>query len=69
MLNELKENAAKPNAAKRTKKSKQQIIAAPASSDNIDRGTTNKIKRKLRKTTSEIITSSQATRAISTVQT
>ncbi len=56
-LNELKEKASKPNPRQRIKTSTKKIT------------TTNKRTRKLPKETNETITSSQATRALSTIQT
>ncbi|CAF1295999.1 unnamed protein product [Rotaria sordida] len=55
--------------AKRIKKSNKQITTTSISSDRIDTVTTKKTTRKLAKRTNEIITLSQATRAISTFQT
>ncbi|CAF4170131.1 unnamed protein product, partial [Rotaria sordida] len=69
MLNELKKKASQPNPAKRIKKSNKQMTTASISSDGIDIAITNKPTRKLAKRTNEIITLSQATRAISTFQT
>ncbi|CAF1549570.1 unnamed protein product [Adineta ricciae] len=64
MLNDLKEKASQSNQAKRTKRT----ITAPVSTLPVDPKRAAQSKRKPRKTTSETITSSQATRAISTVQ-
>lgn len=67
-LNELKQKASKPNPKKRLFESKQQTSTSFAINSGGDVGTTTK-RRKLSKQTSEIITFSQATRAVTTVRT
>lgn len=68
-LNELKEKISKPNPAKRLKRSTKQTMTTSVSSNGVHVATTNKRKRKLPKTTNETSTSSQATRAVSTIGT
>jgi hypothetical protein len=68
-LNELKENASKSTAKKRRINSTIGTSTTSASSDGIDTTTTTaKRRRKSTKQTSETIISSQATRAIITLQ-
>jgi hypothetical protein len=67
-LNELKQKASKPNPKKRLFESKQTTGTSFATGSGGDPGTTTK-RRKLSKQTSEVITLSQATRAIATFRT
>jgi hypothetical protein len=69
-LDELKQKASKPNPKKRLFKSTEQISTSFVTGSAADSRTTTTTtkRRKLSKQTSEMITSSQATRAIATLQ-
>ena len=67
-LNELKEKASKSNTKKRRTNSTMEMSVTSACSNGIDTATTAKRKRRSTKRTNESITSSQATRAVVTLQ-